>query len=318
MRARLSSVSSRSPARQRAETAAARPGAARWIAPVALTLLGAGLLVYFLAPYRHDIRSALDRASVASLVELTALSLVALALRTEVWGVALAAAERRPPRPHLHAANGGSFLVSLANHYVAPWIKMWLLRRMEGPRARALLQLVTIDIAATILEVLLAAALVVFATLRLSLAWWVPLLLIGGALGLLVVAIALHRRFPDHPAVQGLNVLMRGRYRWRVLALLALVFAFQIVRTWLSLRTVGLHPPFSDAVLVFVTTGVLGALPTGITAAPTTASLIVVGSRGIGSAAGAGVLVTGSLFAATLLYAAAAGAAYWVSRAPLR
>lgn len=298
--------------------ASARPGAARWIAPLILTVVGAAALVYFLAPYHRDISGALNRASIGSLAVLTGLSLSGLVLRTEVWGVALAAANRRPSRAELHAANGGTFVVSLANHYVAPWVKMWLLRRMEGERAPGLLQLVTIDVASTILEALLAAALVIFATLRLSLAWWIPVLLIGGAVALLIAAIFLRRRFSEHPAVQGLNVLMRSAYRWRFLTLLAVVFAVQIVRTWLSLHVVGLHLPLSDGVLVFVTTGVLGALPTGLTAAPTTASLIVVGSRGIGAAAGSGVLVTVSLFAATLIYGVLAAGGYRYARRAMR
>jgi hypothetical protein len=102
--------------------------------------------------------------------------------------------------------------------------------------------------------------------------------------------------------VQGFSVLMRPRYRWGVLTLLIVVFAAQIVRTWLALRAVGLPLDLGDAMLVFVLTGVLGALPSGVTAAPTVASLIVVGSRGVGRAAASGILVTGSLVAATLGY----------------
>jgi hypothetical protein len=291
--------------------ATSRPPLARWIAPLALTLASVGLLVYFLAPYRHRIATALDRASLGEIAALTAMSLAALTLRTELWGVSLAAAERHPPRSHLHAANGGTFLVSLANHYLAPWVKMLLLRRMEHERPATLAQLIGVDVAGTILEVLLAAALVIYATLRLALEWWIPALLIGGAVFALLASVAVRRRFPDHPALAGLAVLTRGAFRWRVLVLLAFVFAFQIVRAWLALRIVGLHVPIEDGVLIFVTTGVLGALPTGITAAPTTASLIVVGSRGVGAAAGSGVLVTVSLFVATAIYSALAGGAYW-------
>jgi hypothetical protein len=118
------------------------------------------------------------------------------------------------------------------------------------------------------------------------------------------------RMFPDHPAVVGLNVLMRPGYRGRVLVLFGFVFGLQILRTWLSLRAVGLHLPVTDGMLVFVVTGVLGALPSGITAAPTAASLIVVGSHGVGEAAGSGVLVTASLVVATLIYGTGGGAAY--------
>ena len=264
----------------------------------------------FLAPYRHDIGTALDRTSAGALAGLTALSLLGLALRTEAWRVALAAADVRRPRSDLHAANAGTFLVSLANHYLGPWAKMWLLRRMEGEGATQIAQLFAVDVASTMLEAFAAAGLVVFATLEFSLSWWLPVLVIGGSLGLLAAAVMLRRRFPEHPAVQGLSVLLRTGYRGRVLGLLALVFAIQILRTWLSLRVVGLHVDVADGMLVFVVTGLLGALPSGIAAAPTAASLLVVGSHGVGRAAGAGVLSTVALFAATLIYCAIAAYAF--------
>lgn len=267
---------------------------------------GIGALVYFLAPYRSDIRGAVDRASAPTLVLITALSFLALPLRTEVWRAGLAAADRRPPRSDLHAANSASFLASLANHYVAPGVKMWLLRRMEGERAAYLLKLVTIEVGTTAIEGFLAGALVVFAAFEVSLAWWIPVLVLSGASSLLLVTIVARRRYPDHPVVEGFSVLMRPRYRWQVLTLLVLVFGIQIVRTWLSLRAVGVRIDLGDAMLVFVLTGVLGVLPSGITAAPTVASLIVVGSRGVGSAAASGILVTGSLVVATLIYCALA------------
>ncbi|MDX6664439.1 MAG: hypothetical protein QOG68_645, partial [Solirubrobacteraceae bacterium] len=102
----------------------------RWLAPFAITVAGIVALVVFLLPYRTDIRLAVDRASAGALIAMTALSFVALPLRTEVWRASLAAAGRRPPRSDLHAANSASLLASLASHYVGPGVKMWLLRRM--------------------------------------------------------------------------------------------------------------------------------------------------------------------------------------------
>jgi hypothetical protein len=278
---------------------------------VLVTAASIAVLVYFLAPYHHAIGRALGRTSIGTLAGLTGLSLLALIVRTEIWATSLAAAGRHPPRSHLHAANSGTFLVSLINHYLAPFAKLWLLRRMEGEGATALVQLVAVELAGTILEVLVAAALVIFAAFQLALAWWVPVLMIGGAGAFLVLATQARARFPDHPAVVGLNVLMRPGSRGRVVVLLLFVFAVQILRTWLSLRAVGLHLGITDGILIFVVTGVLGALPSGLTAAPTAASLIVVSSHGVGAAAGAGVLVTVALFVATLLYCVAGAGFYW-------
>jgi hypothetical protein len=283
-------------------TAAPRSSLWRWFVPLAIAAAGIGALVYFLAPYRADIRLAVDRASIGTLVAITALSLVALPLRTEVWRAGLAAAGRRPPRSDLHAANSAALVASLANHYLAPGVKMWLLRKMEGERAAYLLKLVTIELATTVIEAFLAGALVIFAAFELSLQWWIPVLLMAAASSLLLVAIVSWARHPGHPVVQGFSVLMRPRYRWEVLSLLILVFGAQILRTWLSLRSVGVSLDVGDALLVFVLTGVLGVLPSGVTAAPTAASLIVVGSRGIGRAAASGILVTGSLVVASLAY----------------
>jgi hypothetical protein len=277
----------------------------RWIVPVIFTATGIGAIVYFLAPYRDAIRVAVDRASIGALLAITALSLVALPLRTEVWRTGLAAAGRHPPRTDLHAANSAAFLTSLANHYIAPGVKMWLLKRMEGERAAYLLKLVTVDLATTVIEALLAGALVIVAAFQVSIEWWIPTVLIAGATALLLVAAVSWRRHPEHPVVEGFGVLMRPGYRWQVLLLLCLVFAAQIVRTWIALRTVGIPIDPGDALLVFVLTGVLGVLPSGVTAAPTVASLIIVGSHGVGLAAASGILVTGSLVLATLAYCVA-------------
>jgi hypothetical protein len=278
----------------------------RWILPILIAAAGVALLVYFLLPYRSAIRLAVDRASTLRLLEITGLSLLALPLRTEVYRAGLAAAGRRPPRSDLHAANSVAMTASLANHYIAPGVKWWLLRKMEGERAAYMLKLGTVDLATAVIEAFLAGALVIFAAFQVSLAWWIPTVLLSGATALLIVAVVAWRRYPDHPVVEGFGVLMRPRYRWAVLGLLILVFAAQIVRTWLALKAVGLDLDLGDAMLVFVLTGVLGALPSGVTAAPTVASLIVVGSRGVGRAAASGILVTGSLVVATLLYCAVA------------
>ena len=195
---------------------------------------------------------------------------------------------------------------------------MWILQRMEGERAAYLLKLVTIDLSTAVIEAFLAGALIIFAAFQVSLQWWIPVLLLGGASGLLLIAIVAWQRYPEHPVVQGVGVLMRPRYRWEVLFLLMLVFAAQIVRTWISLRSVDVPLDVGDALLVFVLTGVLGVLPTGVTAAPTVASLIVVGSHGVGPAAAAGILVTGSLVAATVLYCLFSVSVRFVLRRPLR
>lgn len=286
--------------------AASRSGLRRLALPLILAAAGVAALVYFLAPYGSEISTAFNRASPGTLLGITALSLVALPLRTEVWRSGLAAARRHPPRRDLHAANGTALLVGLANHYAAPAVKMWLLRKMEGERAAYLLKLATIDAATALLEALLAAALVVVAVFEVALPWWMPTLLLTGAFGLLSLAIIAWRRYPDNHVVQGLSVLMRARYRWEVLLLLALVFLAQIVRTWMSLRAVGVPVGLGDALFVFVLTGVFGFLPSGVTAAPTAASLIVVGHTGIGRAAASGILVTGSLVTATVVYCAVA------------
>ena len=278
----------------------------RWVLPILIAVAGIAILVYFLLPYRSSIRLAFDRASTLRLLEITALSLVALPLRTEVYRAGLAAARRHPPRTDLHAANSVAMTVSLANHYVAPAVKWWLLVKMEGERAAYMLKLGSVDLATAVIEAFLAGALVIFAAFQVSLGWWIPTVLLSGATVLLIIAIVGWRRYPHHPIVEGFGVLMRPRYRWTVLGLLMLVFGAQIVRTWLALKAVGLDLDLGDAMLVFVLTGVLGALPSGVTAAPTVASLIVVGSRGVGPAAASGILVTGSLVVATLLYCAVA------------
>lgn len=291
-----------------------RPSARRWALPVLATVIGVGLLVYFLRPYGHDIRKATDEASVATLLALAALSLIALGLRTEMWRVALRASGQDIPRTEQHAANGGTFLVSLVNGYVGPAVKMWLLRRMRAGRGPRVDQLIAVDLAAVLPEILTAAVLVLGASFFVDLAWWIPAILLAGGLVLLTAIVATHRRWDHHPAVQGLNVVMHSYYRYRLLVLLVGVFLSQIVRTWVALDAVGLDASPGSATLIFVLTGALGALPTGLAAAPTTASVLVFGRDSVGAAAASGVLVTVSLFAATILYTVVTASAYLIIR----
>jgi hypothetical protein len=284
------------------------------VLPLLATLVGVALLVYFLRPYGPDIRKATDEAPVGTLVALAGLSLLALALRTEMWRVALRASGQDLLRSEQHAANGGTFLVSLVNGYVGPAVKIWLLRRMrpaDGPRVS---QLIAVDVAAVLPEILTAAALVLCASVFVHLAWWIPAFLFVAGLVLLAAVVVTHRRWEHNPAVQGLNVVMHSYYRYRLLVLLAGVFLSQIVRTWVALDAVGLDASPGSATLIFVLTGVLGALPTGLAAAPTTASVLVFGRDSVGAAAASGVLVTVSLFAATILYTLVTASIYLIVR----
>jgi uncharacterized membrane protein YbhN (UPF0104 family) len=307
-------VSTPEPTSEAPEEISDRPSKRRWVLPVLATLLGVALLAYLLEPHAADIRKATREASIATIAWLTLLSALALALRTEMWKVALRAAGHDLPRAHLHVANGGTFLVSLVNAYVGPAVKIWALRRMRSESDPKVGQLVVVDLASVALEIMVAALLVIFVFFAIDLAWWIPVVFVAGGVGLAVAAVLTHRRWEHHPAVQGLNVLMHGYYRWRLLALLVGVFVSQILRTWIALEAVGLDAGFGSATLIFVLTAVLGMLPTGLAAAPTAASVLVFGRDGVGAAAASGVLVTGSLFLATILYTLVTLAWYWRHR----
>ncbi len=282
--------------------------------PLASAVVGVAVLAYLLRPYATEIRDAAQDTSLGTLALLAGLSLLALALRTEMWRVALRAASGQTlPRRELHCANGGTFLVSLVNGYVAPIVKIWLLRRMRGRDAR-IAQLVVVDFAAGFLEILVAAGLIIVAAFAVDLPWWIPTVLTVGALAVLLAMVLTHRRWEHHPAVQGLNVVMHSYHRYRLLVLLAGVFGFQILRTWIALDAVGLDASLGAATLIFVLTGALGALPTGLAAAPTTSSVLVLGRDSVGAAAASGVLVTVALFAATILYTVATAGWYLLHR----
>ena len=269
------------------------------------------MLAYFIAPYSDDFTTALHKASAGSLVLIVALSVASLLLRTEMWGVSLSAARHKTRRSHLHAANAATYLAALASYYAGSWVRIFVLRKIKGPRAAKIIKLLTVDVAATILEGLFASALIIFAAFYLGLEWWIPVALTGGAMLALAVAVAAHKRYKNHPAIAGLGLLMRPDYRGKAILIITLVFVSQILRVYVALHIVGIHPTILNATLIFVTTGILGLLPSGIAAAPTAASILVLGHKGVGVAAAAGVFLSSSLVFATLIYSACVALIYF-------
>ncbi len=291
--ARRRATGSRSPA------TGARRLAVGLTGPVAV----AGLIVYLLAGHRYELNQALAHLTLAPLAAVVLLSAVSLLARAEALVQGLCAMPRRPARVEVHAASGLTFVAACLNHYVASPVRAALLRRTASERAPTTAEMFALDGATSIIEALLAAVLILASAGTLRLPWWVAPAAAAGALGGLGLALAARRRVGHWPGIGGLAVLEDARGRLRIGALMAVVFACQIARTLIVLRTVGLHPTALQATATFLAAGVLSALFAGPSAGAAGAPLIVFGHRNLALAGVAGVVLSVTALLAALLYA---------------
>lgn len=269
-----------------------------------------GLLAYLLAAHGGSISHAADRAGAGTLAAVTALSLLTLLARTEAVLICLHAMAVPARRLDLHGANGLTALASTVNHYVAAPVRAALLRRIDPARAPAILQMVMVDAATTLIEGLIVVVLIVVSASTLHVQWWVIALLVVAALAGLGTALALRRRFAHIQTLRGLDVLLHSRGRLLVAALMLVVIAANVARTMLVLHATGLHPTLIQGTATFVAAGVLSTLLLGPSAGTAGAPLIVFGHRSVGAAGAAGLILSATAIIAAGVYAAAALPAY--------
>ena len=265
------------------------------------------VLVYLIASKGGQIDRAVRRTSVGDIVFVTLLALLGLLARTESVVACLNAMGARPRRVDIHAANSLTFLAALINHYASSIVRGALMQRLDRERSPTIPQMIMVDTSTTLIEALVVAVLIVVSASALKLAWWIPVLIVLAGIAAVIAALVVRRRFAHLSLLRGLDVLTSGRERAVVSGLMLIVIASQVARTFVVLRSVGLHPSLLQAVATFVAAGVLSSLFAGPGAGTAGGPLVVFGHNSLAASAAAGLELSVTSLIAGMIYAAVGG-----------
>ena len=270
---------------------------------VAAMVLGLAAVIVLVSLNAEDVGDALALTNSAQLAALVGLHLAALILRAEAWGLCLAAAGKPLPRRRLHAASSLRFLVDTAvPTYVGAWVRIAILKRLEGDKAPTVGQMITADGVLLLVEAIITVVLLIGCSVLAGLDWYLPLLFAMAAAAALGGVVILRRRFANRAFVRVFDVLSDSQHRVLLTVLLTIVLTIQSLRFYISLHAVGLDASALQSLLTFVTTSAINALPIGPGPASVGATVSVFGRDGVGAATASGLVLAASAFVAAGLY----------------
>lgn len=280
------------------------------------------LVVLAVVCWRHarDVGAAIDAVPIAALAAAVCLHVAALIMRSEAWGLSIAAIDARAlPRRIVHRANGAAFLAGALQSQAALPARVAMLRRLAGDRAPRPGQIAVADVPIFVVELLLAAALLVVGVAGGLGAWWTAPAALALALGVTGALLWLRRRFAHRPIARGLAVLADRRRRGRLVALAAGVCGATVARIWLVLVVCGLPHTAGEVGWLFAALGAFGLLPAG-PGAPAGATLATLGASDVGAAVAAGLVLSATSIAAVVVYGGcvAGGSAILARIGPVR
>ena len=172
---------------------------------------------------------------------------------------------------------------------------------------------VACDTATGLIEALVVAVLVVASAATLSLAWWVPALIVAaGVAGVDQPSSCCGGDTVTSTCCAGFRVFSDVRQTLIVSVLMIVVIVCQVARTLIVCRAVGLHPSLMQAVATFVAGGVLSTLFAGPGAGTAGGPLLVFGHHHLAAAATAGLVLSITMLIAGIVYAMPGGPAFLV------
>lgn len=297
----------------------ARPRAGRRRRAISIALGAALVAVLVVVVYqrREDFVEALASASLVVLLVATLLQSLALLVRSDAWYVCVGAAGGRVGRRRIYRAASVGYLASQLNAQVGTAARIAALRRGHPEDAPRVPALVASEVPILVIEGAFGAIASFTLIGPLGLPWWSPIVFL-----VLVVAVmeGLRRlsRTDSDGWRAGLAVLRSLDGRNRTIALMSVAITAQILRNWLLLHAVGVDASIFDATAVLIAMATIAQLPVG----PGTgagATVLILGSEGVGAVAAAGVLLTATGTLGALLYVAVAAAdGAWAKRRELR
>lgn len=277
----------------------------RLLITVVGSLATTAVLVLVLAGRRHEFMDALSAASLAVLVVTVALQIVALLARTEAWHLTVEAAGGQVERRVLYRASAMQVLGSVLNGQLGFAARVTALRRSSPTVSPQVPTLIAAEFPILAVEATLAALASFTLVAPLGVPWWVPLIGVAvvatASAGLRHLALRTGREL-----WKGLALLRQLNGGSRVIGLVLLAVAGQILRNWLLLHAAGVSASLFDATALLIAGVILGLLPIG-PGAGAAAAVLILGGNGVAAAAAAGVLLTVTGTIGGLLFAAWSG-----------
>lgn len=262
--------------------------------PAAVTLIGFSVvtaaLVVGLWGKREDFAEAFGSASLLVLGGAVLLQLAWLVARSEAWHVCVGAAGGSVERRRLYRAASVGYLGNQFNSNFGLAVRIAALRRSAPSDCPSPKVLVAAEVPIVVIEMALAALLSFTLIGPLGLPWWVPVIALAAAAGMLGGG-ARFVRDRREGFWQGLEVLRGLKGRNAIIALVVLAVSMQVVRNWLVLEGIGVDISLLDAVALLIAAAAVGLLPVGPSLGAATAVLIL-GSNGVAAVAAAGALLT--------------------------
>ena len=272
---------------------------------IALSILGAltvtGLLAFVLAGRSAQFSAALRTAPLSLLALAVLLQIVALVARSEAWNVCVRAAGGTVNRRVLFRAAAVGYVASVLNGSVGMAARIASLRRSAPQTSPRVPALMAAEVPIITVELGLVAIFSFTLIGPLGVPWWVPVIVVGVAGGL----VAALRRVSERRRTgvwAGLAILrMHGRGRLITFAVLAV--CAQVTRNWLMLHAIGVNVSIFDAMALLIVMFTIGQLPIGPSTGPA-AAVLILGANGVAATAAAGVLLTVTGTIGALCYAA--------------
>ena len=277
----------------------------RVLITIAGSLATTVVLILVLAGQRQEFAAALSAMSPAVLGVTVALQIVALLARTEAWHLTVEAAGGTVARRVLYRASAMQVLGSVLNGQLGFAARVAALRRSSPAVSPQVPTLIAAEFPILAVEATLAALASFTLVVPLGVPWWLPL--IG------IAAVAAASAALRHLALRtgrelwkGLALLRQLNGGGRVIGLVLIAVAGQILRNWLLLHAAGVGASLFDATAVLIAGVIFGLLPLG-PAAGTAAAVLILGSNGVAAVAAAGLLLTVTGTIGGLLFAAWSG-----------
>ena len=272
---------------------------------IALSVLGAllvtGLLAFVLAGRAGQFSAALRTAPTSLLAVAVLLQIVALLARSEAWNVCVRAAGGTVGRRVLFRAAAVGSIASVLNGSFGMAARITSLRRAAPQTAPRVPALMAAEVPIITVELGLVAIFSFTLIAPLGVPWWVPVIIVGVAAGLVAVLLRVSKRHRTG-LWAGLAILrIQGRGRLITFALLAV--CAQVARNWLMLHAIGVNVSIFDAMALLIVMFTVGQLPIGPSTGPA-AAVLILGVHGVAATAAAGVLVTVTGIVGSLGYAA--------------